>query len=182
MAPVVMTTTIAQPMPAAKCENDFPASPPAPSADMGAHDCGWLECLHSAAAGRNTRLGSEESVRGQVHGLLARLFPRDIVRERRHDGRYPFPFLIHLTPVDPRTLVPLGEAIVVVGKDLSERGLGFYHQGPLPYRRAIVTFDQSGGQSVSLLLDLSWCRFTRYGWYDSGGRFLQVIQPCHVAS
>jgi hypothetical protein len=63
----------------------------------------------------------------------------------------------------------------VVGKDLSERGLGFYHQAPLPYRRAIVTLEDASGRVVSLLMDLSWCRFTRHGWYDSGGRFLKLI-------
>jgi hypothetical protein len=64
---------------------------------------------------------------------------------------------------------------VVVGKDLSDRGLGFFHPHPIPHRRAIVTLEDSSQRGVSLLIDLSWCRFTRHGWYDSGGRFLQIV-------
>ena len=120
---------------------------------------------------------SEDGLKSQVRSLLTRLFPPGLPLERRHDGRFPFPYLIQLTPIDARTLTPIDETIVVVGKDLSERGLGFYHQAPLPYRRAIVTLEDASGRVVSLLMDLSWCRFTRHGWYDSGGRFLKLIVP-----
>jgi hypothetical protein len=82
-----------------------------------------------------------------------------------------------LSPCYPHTLEPLCDALVVVGKNLSEEGLGFYHQQPLPYRRAIITLEDNSGRSVSLLIDLSWCRFTRQGWYDSGGRFLEIVEP-----
>ena len=119
---------------------------------------------------------SEDSVKQQVRQLMGQLFPAGLGVERRNSGRYPFPFLVRLTPVDERTLQPIAEAFVVVGKDLSERGLGFFHPHPLPYRRAIVTIEDSSRRSVSLLIDLNWCRFTRHGWYDSGGRFLQVVQ------
>ena len=27
-------------------------------------------------------------------------------------------------------------------------------------------------QRVNVVVDLTWCRFTREGWYDGGGRFL----------
>lgn len=119
----------------------------------------------------------EDQVKREVRQLLGRLFPGGVPRERRHDGRYPFPFLVKLTPVDDRTLQPVAEPIVVVGKDLSDRGLGFFHPHPIPHRRAIVTLEDSSRRGVSLLIDLSWCRFTRHGWYDSGGRFLQIVSP-----
>ncbi len=118
---------------------------------------------------------SEDQVKLQVRQLIARLFPSGLTCERRNSGRYPFPFLVRLTPVDERTGQPTAEPMVVVGKDLSERGLGFYHPQPLPYRRAIVTLEDSSRRVVSFLIDLSWCRFTRFGWYDSGGRFLQMV-------
>jgi len=117
----------------------------------------------------------EDAIRQQVKQLIGRLFPSNLPSERRTSGRYPFPFLVRLTPVDERSLQPIGDPIVVVGKDLSDRGIGFFHPHPLPYRRAIVTLEDSAQRSVSLLIDLSWCRFTRLGWYDSGGRFLQVV-------
>jgi hypothetical protein len=28
---------------------------------------------------------------------------------------------------------------------------------------------------MGVLVDLKWCRFTRHGWYESGGRFLQIV-------
>ena len=73
---------------------------------------------------------------------------------------------------DGRT--PEGESLVVVGKHLSERGLGFYHPKPLPYRRVIASLE-SNGLWLGFLIDLKWCRFTRQGWYESGGRFLEVV-------
>jgi hypothetical protein len=83
--------------------------------------------------------------------------------------------LIRLTPVDDQSLAPRGEPLVVVGKHLSERGLGFYHPKPLPYRRMIACLEAADGRLVRLLVDLTWCRFSRQGWYESGGRFLQAV-------
>jgi hypothetical protein len=25
------------------------------------------------------------------------------------------------------------------------------------------------------MMDLTWCRFGRHGWYENGGRFLQIL-------
>jgi hypothetical protein len=118
-----------------------------------------------------------DAVRRQVAGLLAGLCPRSELTERRRDWRYPYPYLIYLTPVGRDGLTPTGETVVVPGKQLSEHGLGFYHQQPLPYRRMIVSLETGAGKRLSFLIDLSWCRFMRCGWYESGGRFLQSV-PC----
>lgn len=124
--------------------------------------------------------GEEESLRGEVHRLLGRLFPKELITERRQDGRFPFPFLVRLTPVGDRHLTPVAESMVVVGKDLSAHGMGLFHPHPLPYRRAVVSLEDRTGRCVTLLIDLSWCRFTRHGWYESGGRFLQVVSELAV--
>ena len=81
--------------------------------------------------------GSEDDdeIRAQVWGLLTTLYPRNDLVERRHDNRYPFPCLVHLTPVGEDGITPEGETVVVVGKHLSEHGLGFFHRAPLPYRK-----------------------------------------------
>jgi len=55
--------------------------------------------------------------------------------------------------------------------------LGFYHPHPLPYRRMIVSLETGDGRWLSFLIDLTWCRFTKQGWYESGGRFLQPVDP-----
>jgi hypothetical protein len=119
--------------------------------------------------------GADEEVRAQVWGLLTTLYPRNDLVERRRECRYPFPCLIHLTPVGADGLEPEGETVVVVGKHLSEHGFGFYHQLPLPHRRMIASLESKNGRWFGFLIDLSWCRFTKGGWYESGGRFLQAV-------
>jgi hypothetical protein len=124
------------------------------------------------------RPGLEDDVRTQVWGLLATLYPKHDLAERRHENRYPFPYLVHLTPLAEDGASRTAETLVVVGKHLSERGLGFYHPQPLPHRRMIASLQTSQGQWLGFLIDLSWCRFTGHGWYESGGRFLQsVLSP-----
>ena len=117
----------------------------------------------------------QEDVRAQVMALLGTLYPKHELLERRRENRYPFPYLVHLTPVGADGATPEGETMVVVGKHLSERGLGFYHPKPLPYRRVIASLETPDGHWVGFLIDLNWCRFTRQGWYESGGRLLEAV-------
>jgi hypothetical protein len=119
--------------------------------------------------------GVDEEVRAQVWGLLTALYPHNDLIERRRDNRYPFPCLIHLTPVGRDGVSPAGKTVVVVGKHLSEHGFGFYHQTPLPHRRMIASLESKKGHWLGFLIDLNWCRFTKGGWYESGGRFIQTI-------
>lgn len=116
----------------------------------------------------------EDEVRKQVWGLMAAVYPKKEILEKRQENRYPFPYLIHLTPVAEDGLTPQGESIAVVGKHLSERGLGFYHPKPLPYRRMIASLE-CNGHWLGFIIDLKWCRFTKQGWYESGGRLLQAV-------
>ncbi len=117
----------------------------------------------------------EDEIRAQVLGLLTALYPRNDLLERRRDNRYPFPCLIHLTPVGKDGCSPEGATVVVVGKHLSEHGFSFYHQAPLPHRRMIASLEAGRERWVGFLIDLKWCRFTKDGWYESGGRFLQTV-------
>jgi hypothetical protein len=119
--------------------------------------------------------GLDDEIRTQVWGLLTALYPRNDLIERRRDSRYPFPCLIHLTPVGRDGVTPEGKTVVVVGKHLSEHGFGFYHQAPLPHRRMIASLESKKGHWLGFLIDLNWCRFTKDGWYESGGRFLQAV-------
>jgi hypothetical protein len=115
-----------------------------------------------------------DEVRVQVWGLLSTLYPRQEFMEKRKETRYPFPYLVHLTPVAADGVTQEGESVVVVGKHLSERGLGFYHPKPLPHRRVIASLE-SNGRWYGFLVDLNWCRFTRQGWYESGGKILESV-------
>ena len=115
-----------------------------------------------------------DDVHTQVWGLISTLYPKNSLLERRRETRHPFPYLIHLAPVGSDGCVSSGETIVVVGKHISPRGLSFYHPKPLPYRRMIASLEGSRGQWFGFLIDLNWCRFTKQGWYESGGRFLET--------
>lgn len=118
---------------------------------------------------------ADSDVRANVWSVLGALYPRGDLIERRWEQRYPYPYLIHLTPVGDDGVSPDGDGVVVVGKHLSEQGLGFYHPKPLPNRRMIATLESANGNRLSFLIDLTWCRFTRQGWYESGGRFVDVV-------
>ena len=80
---------------------------------------------------------------------------------------------LNISPNDGTS--PIGQSVAVVGKTLSERGLGFYYQQPISDRRMIASLETRELRWASFLIDLTWCRFTRYGWYESGGRFLQAV-------
>jgi hypothetical protein len=127
------------------------------------------------------QLPQDELVRRQVWGILSGLCPRGHNPERRSVQRFPYPHLLYLTPVSADGVTAEGESIVVVGKHLSERGLGFFYQQPLPHRRMIASLESAEQRWVGFLVDITWCRFTQHGWYDSGGRFLQVA-PASIGS
>ena len=125
---------------------------------------------------------ADDDVRTKVCSFLSSMYPRGNIVERRGEQRFPFPHLVHLTPVAPDGTVKSDETVVVVGKHLSERGLGFYHQHPLPNRQMIVSIELGSGGWLGILIDLTWCRFTKKGWYESGGRFLKLVNsPLEMA-
>ncbi len=118
----------------------------------------------------------DKSVGDCVRDVLSSSFKERVVGERRLDQRYPYPHLIPLIPVDEHTLEPIGEPLVVVGKHLSQRGLDFFHNAPIPYRKMIAQLTIENGPTCELLLDLTWCRFVGGGWYDNGGKFTQIVE------
>lgn len=120
-------------------------------------------------------LNGDDDVRTQVWGLLAASISHGQILERRRDQRYPYPHLVVLTPLEGDGDTLAGPHLSVAGKHLTERGLSFFHPSPLPYRRVIASLEANGGGWLAFVLDLGWCRFTRYGWYESGGRFLKVV-------
>ena len=121
------------------------------------------------------RTTAGDEVRNRVRRLLDSRFVLSNQEERRRSARHPFPYLIKLLPVGKDGMTPVGKPLVVIGKQLSSRGIDFYHQDPIEFRHAIVSLQTRGGKWLSFLVELTWCRFTGYGWYDNGGRFLQVV-------
>ncbi len=130
----------------------------------------------TAPMGQVATGNSTAGVRESARHLLSRLFPERKQIEKRQEQRHPYPHLITLTPLSPDGQTPTEETIVVAGKHLSESGLGFFHPAPLPYRRVIASLEMPEGGWTAFLMDLSWCRFSRYGWYESGGKFIQLVE------
>jgi hypothetical protein len=113
----------------------------------------------------------EVSLARQIRALVARLHP-EVTVERRHDQRFAMPVLMKLTPLDTHH-APLEQmATIVVGKDISRSGISFFHERPLPFRWAIVSLEHPAIGQFAAEIDINWCRFTRPGWYVSGGRLL----------
>jgi hypothetical protein len=126
---------------------------------------------------------SDERVRSQVWSLLRPVLTQNSSAERRREQRYPYPQLITLWPMEADGETVAGPPMTVVGKQLSERGLGFYHPQPIANRLVVVSLEKGDGRTLSFLVDIHRCRFTRQGWYESGGRLLATVTaPSRVAS
>lgn len=113
------------------------------------------------------------SLNAEVASLLRRLHPV-VEPDRRVQQRTPIPFLFQLSPSPDEPPELLAHSIVVVGKDITSRGISFYHEKPIPYRRGTLSIDLPDECLVELEVDLLWCRFTSLGWYESGGRLMGV--------
>jgi hypothetical protein len=112
---------------------------------------------------------------------LKEALERPVTFERRQFGRMALPLVLQVTPLD-QTGQPLENlATSTIGKDISPRGISFFHERPLPHRRAIVTFEHPDVGRFCVEVDVSWCRFTSPGWYQSGGRLIRSVGRVGVA-
>jgi hypothetical protein len=114
-----------------------------------------------------------DTMSGQVAALVAKLNSGVVVERRRHE-RVAIAVLFRLTPLDEYGQPMPRQSIVVVGKNISLRGISFIHNRPLSYRRARITLIQPGIGHFDAEVDIRWCRFTRPEWYESGGRLLRT--------
>src|SRR3954467_2931539 len=112
----------------------------------------------------------------QIEALLSRLHPA-VSRERRHDDRVAIPVLFRLTPFDSDRQPLLQEASIVVGKNISRRGVSFYHEKAITHRRGLIELADPSVGSFVAEIDITWCRFTKPGWYESGGRLIRSAGP-----
>jgi hypothetical protein len=129
--------------------------------------------LHDPGAGRST--SGDEELRSCVQQLLLTHLPGRPELDRRREKRRPYPLPFLITPVDSVQHPIRDGQLVVIGRNVSELGVDFYHREPLPYRQVIASFDGLRGTTLHLLVDLTWCRFGRHRIYDSGGRFVRVV-------
>ncbi len=129
---------------------------------------------HLVDSPKASSVNTEGEIRKRIQLAISRQRPSQPPSERRRIQRRPYPYPVYLTPINEHGEPDLEETIVVLGKHISELGLDFYHREALPYRRMIASLDCSDGHWVAMLMDLSWCRFGRHGWYENGGRFVRL--------
>ena len=96
--------------------------------------------------------------------------------ERRAAERVAYPHAMSLTPVNLRTREPVGETRTVLGKHLSCDGFGFASFEPFHFRFAIVSLEVDDDRYVGILGEALWCKFSRHGWYETGGRFHESVR------
>ena len=106
---------------------------------------------------------------------LLNMIPDRVGGERRRTTRHPFPYPVYLTPFAANEIPVVEDTVAVIGRYLSFLGLDFYHRDPIPYRRAILSLPCGADGWVGLVMDLTWCRFNKHGWYDGGGHFLRAV-------
>ena len=133
-----------------------------------------IQAASTHSLGRKPRQTTDD-IHRRVQRLLDSRLALSKPEKRRRSERHPFPYLIKLCPVGEDKTEPAGEPMIVVGKQISNTGFGFYHQEPIAFRNAIASLPTRNGHWLSFLVELTWCRFTELGWYDNGGRFLQVV-------
>ena len=121
------------------------------------------------------RLSSEQNIVRCVQLALRIASPDWLQQERRRERRHPFPYPVRLQPVNAEG-DHVADSVVVVGKHIANHGLDFYYLQPIPHRRVVARFESVGCATVEILMDLTWCRFGKHGWYENGGRFLSALK------
>lgn len=98
--------------------------------------------------------------------------------DQRQQARVAAPYLFTMTPLEDlgrgRPGRETGQAISVVGKDINRQGIGFYHESALTYRYVRLRSQDPKLGAFKIDVQLNRCRFTKLGWYESGGRILRV--------
>ena len=132
----------------------------------------------SSTANQQTQQRIPAETAKKIEDLCFELYPSGRMGdERRNETRYPFPYLVMLSPVEDDGLTPLVEPFSVVCKEISEGGLGFYYQEPMPYRYVVASLPALVDRpAIHLLVDLTWCRIARKGWYENGGQFVREME------
>ncbi len=133
-----------------------------------------------ASAGNIAADSDRKILANQIDRLLARV-QATVSAERRHTNRAAIPYLFRITPLNDERQPDYDDATIVAGKNLSRRGISFYHERPISHRRAWIELVQPGLGTFVAEVDITWCRFNKPGWYESGGRLVRPIQTMNEA-
>jgi hypothetical protein len=129
----------------------------------------------SAAGADEAVLQRLHTMTSYVETLVASWNGPSTFVERRRWHRVPYDRAILITPLDDETNEPVGPSQRVRGRDISLGGVSFDHRETLACRKVACIFEPDSPKSESVIVRLTWCRFTKDGWYQSGGQFVQSI-------
>jgi hypothetical protein len=133
--------------------------------------------LGNAGKGSYCVFSSAADIEGSIQGAIQYAAQPNIFVDRRAHQRVAFPQLFQVTPVDNSEKMQVcGDSVYVVGKNLSPTGIGFYHQVAIPSRYVVISLQHSPQEWHNFLVKVSWCRFLRPGWYDSGGQIIRMVE------
>lgn len=135
------------------------------------------EPLQGTAAARE---GAVTERRRNVYSCVAWLLesgPSErIPIEKRVQRRYPFRKPITVTPVNNHSGRPDRlKSFTAFGIDISSCGICFLARQLVPARKAVLSAEGPNHETVTLLFEPRWVRFTRGGWYQTGGRLVEVL-------
>jgi hypothetical protein len=83
---------------------------------------------------------------------------------------------IIVTPVDSATGRPDQlRSFPAFGVDISANGVCFVARQLVAARKAVIVCEGPDELMASFLFEPRWVRFTRGGWYHTGGRLLEVL-------
>jgi PilZ domain len=119
--------------------------------------------------------GSSEKLNQKLQDLLDEARTIAESDERRNRDRFPIPYTFRLTPLDHDGNMLTEEMTTVVGKDLSLTGIGFSHDHPLAYRRAIISLIHPMIGRFAVEAEVVWTRPTPIGLYESGCRLVRTV-------
>jgi hypothetical protein len=127
-------------------------------------------------AGEGARANPRRELGACVAWLLESGLSDRLPLEKRVHRRYPFRKPITVTPVNSQTGRPDRlKSFSAFGIDISSCGVCFLARQLVPVRKAILSAEGPSGEMVTLLFEPRWVRFTRGGWYQTGGRLVQVL-------
>lgn len=100
--------------------------------------------------------------------------------ERRCDTRLPFQRPVQVTPLNEHEeSINLDgpETMTAYARDISPSGVGLLHDQPINSNRVLLSFELLGGKTLSLVVQLTWCRYLGDFWHSSGGRPVCLVMP-----
>jgi hypothetical protein len=115
-----------------------------------------------------------------IESLVASWHASAQLLQNRRWHRTPYRKPLVITPMDHEADVASAGSRLATGRDLSAGGLSFLHKHPLPHRIVAITFGLEPDMPTAIVTRLTWCRFTRWGEYQSGGKFLRTIESPEV--